>query len=174
MSGVPLPTWITLAYYSGWLAILCLTATLSVSPLRALSNRVRQGHGTLRSAAPARRALGIASAVLATLHAFVSASQLHDFSRGGFGWLLDTAFVRWGLTGLLILLALLLTSFPKVVRMVHLRGWKELHRLAYVALACATMHCLLSPFAPRVWILALLAWAACLASLRLVLRLWRS
>jgi sulfoxide reductase heme-binding subunit YedZ len=65
--------------------------------------------------------------------------------------------VRAGATAWLILLLLALTSFPALVKRIGLRGWKELHRLAYVALACAVWHALLQPYAAETWILGLAA-----------------
>ncbi len=75
--------------------------------------------------------------------------------------------MRAGLSALLILSLLLMTSFPSTVRRLHLRGWKELHRLAYVAFACVIHHCLLSPFAPRTWLLGVVTVVLLIGSLRL-------
>jgi sulfoxide reductase heme-binding subunit YedZ len=79
-----------------------------------------------------------------------------------FGW----PHLRAGLLALCVLVALLLSSFPSLVRLLGLRTWKELHRLAYVAALLVLQHVLLAPFAPRATVLLLFALAAGVGLLR--------
>jgi DMSO/TMAO reductase YedYZ heme-binding membrane subunit len=162
--------YLTLSRVSGWLSLGCLALTLCVSPWARASLRLWQGPRWAPHAASLRRTLGMTSAWLALLHAGFGAIQLHEPGKLGLAWLLETAHARAGLSALLILVLLLLTSFPSVVRALHLRAWKELHRLAYVGFACAAQHVLLSPFAPRVWVLGLIGATLLIGMLRLVRR----
>lgn len=143
---------LSLARGSGWLAFLTLALTLCVTPLSRVAARVRPAWAS--GVAPWRRALGIHCAWLSWMHAAFGTSEGYD---GSFAWLVEGAHMRAGLTALLILSALAWTSFPAGVRALSLRAWKELHRLAYVAFACAAQHTLLSPFAPRRWVLGAIA-----------------
>jgi len=156
-------TRLSLARGSGWLAFLTLALALCVTPVSRVAARVRPGSGT--GAAPWRRALGIHCAVLSWMHAAFGSTQGYD---GSFAWLVEGAHMRAGLTALLILSVLAWTSFPAGVRALSLRAWKELHRLAYLAFACAAQHTLLSPFAPRRWVLGTIAATLLLGVLRAV------
>jgi len=154
---------LSLARSSGWLAFLTLALTLCMTPLSRVAARLHPAWA--RGAAPLRRALGIHCAGLAWMHAAFGSSEGYD---GSLAWLVDGAHFRAGLTALLILSVLAWTSFPAAVRALSLRAWKELHRLAYVAFACAAQHTLLSPFAPRRWVLGTIAATLLLGVLRAV------
>lgn len=149
---------------SGWCALLGLLSTLCVSPLAGLIGRFRP---TKPRVAPLRRALGITSAALASLHAGVS---LGTYLGDAWWPVLEVAWLRAGLCGVVILAALWLTSFPRAVRVMRVRLWKPLHRLAYGAAAFAFLHTMLSPFAPRSWILGVFLVTGTLA----LTRLWPS
>jgi DMSO/TMAO reductase YedYZ heme-binding membrane subunit len=56
---------------------------------------------------------------------------------------------RAGVVAALLLALLLLTSYPRVVRALRIRLWKELHRLAYVVALLVVHHLALAPFAPK-------------------------
>ena len=98
-----------------------------------------------------RRALGIGSACCAIVHALQAWLGVPGVSST----LLSAARLRAGLAALVILALLLLTSFPRLVARLGLQYWKELHRLAYAALAFAFLHALLGAFAPLSTLLAL-------------------
>jgi DMSO/TMAO reductase YedYZ heme-binding membrane subunit len=80
---------------------------------------------------------------------------------------LEDAHLRFGLGALSVLMLLGATSFPRVVARLHLRSWKELHRLVYVAWLCCLLHACLSPYAfmPGVLAMALLFVVASLSRL---------
>lgn len=141
----------------GYLAFGALCAALCVTPLaRAL------GAARWPSAARWRRALGLAACAGALVHALFALSSWPS----SLATLWDEPSLRAGITALLILLLLALTSFPALVKRVGLRGWKELHRLAYLALACAVWHALLQPYAAEAWILGLAAGCVAVGVLR--------
>jgi DMSO/TMAO reductase YedYZ heme-binding membrane subunit len=136
---------------SGQLAFGALALALCVSPLGALAARVGRGPDPQLLAA-LRRALGITSACAALLHA---ALALATYLAGAWSAVLDVPFLRSGALALAVLVALLATSFPALVRALRIRLWKELHWLAFPALLLVLHHQLLSPFADRALVLGL-------------------
>jgi DMSO/TMAO reductase YedYZ heme-binding membrane subunit len=135
---------LVLARQSGWLAFCTLLLSLTVTPLARIARRVR---GTAPAgAALLRRTLGMTAAWLALLHALFSVSGT---LAGNFGAVWSWPHLRAGLTALVVLLLLLLTSFAPVIAFLRVRFFRELHRLAYVAPLLALQHVLLAPFAPR-------------------------
>ena len=137
------------AQASGLLACALLLAALSISPLSALLPSWR---GPSARAKALRRRLGISAACLALAHAAVA-----FFGRLGAqpSALLQTSQLYAGMGALGLLLLLLLTSFPVVVRKLRLSAWKEFHRLVYLAALLVLQHVLLSPFADRRLVLGL-------------------
>lgn len=148
---------------SGLAAIALLFCTLAVSPLRPLLAPV--GGGGSVSVPRIRRALGIACACTALAH---SALALALFVRVPFAQLLDWPFLRAGVIAVLVLSALLVTSFPALVRALRLRAWRELHRLAYVALFFALQHLALAPFGSRTLVVGLVGLAGLLFGVRVL------
>lgn len=144
---------------SGWCALGALLLSLSASPLGLLV-RAFGPH------VPAfRRALGISAAASATLH---GALALRSYLAASLPHLLDHPWMRGGVAAWAILLALWITSSPRIVARLRVRAWKPLHRLAYVAALFALQHTLLSPMAPRAWVLGLFGAALVLGALRLL------
>lgn len=166
LRGLPLAAYLEVTRWSGWLAVLCLACALCVSPLGRVLLRL-SNHAPTQVAA-LRRRVGMTAAVLAWLHSGVGAVSLYDGVHGTLSWLWDTPHVRAGFAALILLFVLFLTSFPALVKRLRLRAWKELHRLAYVAFACAVQHMLLSPFAPRAWVVSLVAATLTIGLLRWV------
>lgn len=128
---------------TGWIAALALVSALAATPIGRLAP----------AALRARRGLGISAAIAAIAHFAVAiGAYLGD------GWadaVLAVPWLRSGALALALLLPLLVTSFPPVVRRLGVRLWKPLHRLAYAAGALVVHHLLLAPFAPRAWAIAL-------------------
>lgn len=149
---------------TGWCALVALLGSLGATPIGRLIGRLRA-----RSVEPAtnaaRRAIGIASAVLAALHASLS---LATYLQGALEPLLELSWLRGGLLALSILLALFVTSFPTVVIRARVTLWKPLHRLAYFAALFALQHVLLSPLADRRWVLGAFGVALAVSVLRFV------
>ena len=141
----------------GYITLFALVLALSVTPAAVVVRRVT-------SPSRLRRALGLAAVGGGWLHAVIALTMV----PGGVASIWREPPLRAGLLALLILLLLGVTSFPALVRRLHLQHWKELHRLAYVALVCALWHAMLQPFAPALWLLAL----AGVCTIILALRLW--
>ncbi len=132
---------VTISRYAGWLALGLLLCALCVTPLTRLIADDARGRRLGRM----RRALGIAAACAALAHSAFALTVLGVSPRLVWSW----SHLRAGAAASAILLLLLVTSFPRLVRALHLHAWKELHRLVYVAALLALLHILLSPFAPR-------------------------
>ena len=154
---------IDFARASGWLACGALLLSLTMSPLGRLVVRLSSGRVRMGAFIAYRRAFGIVSAAAASIHAV---AVLGTYLWNSWAAVIDRAYLRSGLLAWIILLVLLATSFPRLNRALELRGWKELHRLAYVAGALALHHLLLSPFASRSWTLGLFGFCLLLAPLR--------
>lgn len=154
-----------LARGTGWSALGALMLALSATPAGRLLARLRPRLHVSPWIAAFRRAFGIAAATLALLHA---ATVLAGYLRGAWAALLSFAYLRAGLVALAILLVMLATSFPLLVRRLHVRLWKPLHRLGYLAALLVLDHLLLSPFSPRALTLELFAALFAIGLLRLL------
>ena len=154
-----------LARATGWLALGMLALALCATPVQRVLRRVRPDHPVAARVPAWRRRLGITAALLAIVHGTVS---LSGYLRDAWPAVVSWPHLRAGLVAGCILLALLLTSFPPVVRALRIRLWKPLHRLAYVAAAFVLLHLLLSPFAPRGVVLAFFGVVGAVGVLRLV------
>ncbi len=147
---------------TAWAALIALGLALSATPLGKVL--VRLGRASPPAVTEARRGLGIAAAGLATLHAGLA---MTTWLRDAWGVVLELSWIRSGVLAWAILLALWVTSYPRVVARVG-PLWKPLHRLAYVAFALGLHHAMLSPLAPRGWVLTAGVVVAAIALLRLV------
>lgn len=136
---------------SGWLALVSLALALVATPIARLA-RWWTRRAIDSDAGSLRRAFGIAAATLAIAHA---AAALAGPLDGALSSIAVSPRLRAGFVALLVLIALLVTSFPSLVRRLRARLWKPLHRLAYVAAGLAFVHVVLSPYAPRAIVLAL-------------------
>jgi len=152
---------------SGWAALIALGLALCATPADRLLARVLPGRVDRTLLRALRRALGMTAAWLAAGHALLSLSTYLD---GALPSLLTTPWLRSGLVALCILVALLVTSFPALVRALRIRLWKALHRLAHVAALLVLHHLLLSPFAPRIWVLSIFAFLFLFGMLRMLPR----
>lgn len=151
---------------SGWAPAVVLALSLAVTPCAGLVRRVR---GVApRRASSLRRALGIIAASLALVHAIVALNVYVPRP-----WVAVIRGVPWlssGALALVVLVALLITSFPSLTRALRVRAWKPLHRLAYVAAALVAHHLALGPFAPRIGVVAWAGVVAVVLALRAVTR----
>jgi len=149
---------------TGWCAIGALVLALAATPL---ARAFRPQRAVLTKA---RRSFGIAAALLATIHALAALRGPLD---GAWDAIATWPYLRAGLVALLILLALLATSFPRSIRLLRVRVWKPLHRLAYAAAALALLHVYLGPFAPRRAVATVFVLLVALLVARLIPRLRR-
>ncbi len=133
---------------SGWSALAALLGALCASPIARILKYFTKAPFPV---GPFRRALGITAAVLASIHA---AAALTTYLARSLAHILDIAWIRDGVVAWAILLLLLLTSYPRIVRALRIELWKPLHRLAYAAAFFVFLHTILSPLAARALVLA--------------------
>ncbi len=141
---------------SGYLALSSLFLSLSMTPALRFQQFLAMGGIPKASWLAFRRSFGITAAVFGTLHA---ALVWTTYLGGSWRVLFASAYLRAGLVSLVILLALAVTSFPRLTRRLRVGLWRELHRLSYVAALFLAQHLLLSPFAPKgrsLWLCVLL------------------
>ncbi len=133
----------------GRIGLVLLLATLALGPLFRLTG--------WRGFMAVRRQLGLWSFTYLLLH-FLAWLGLDQ----GWYWefivaeLREIRYLQVGLVSLLLLVPLVLTSVPQAQRLLGLRRWQWLHRLAYVSAAGGVVHFwLLARFErPEVWLAA--------------------
>ena len=165
-TGIALEIW--WLRVSGYGAFGFLALSLLVTPIRRLI--IRLPTTLAHRSAPFvawRRTFGITSAILALGHAGVAMG-----TYVGWRWKLvwDDPFLRSGAVAVGILVILLVTSFPKLLKIVGIHYWKQLHRLSYVAAFFVFLHLLHSPFASRRLVFTLFGIVALLGLLRFLPR----
>ena len=145
----------------GLWAVRLLIATLFISPLRWA------GLNLLRF----RRQLGLVAFAYVVLH-FTSWLTIDM----GLRWslILPDLYKRWyivvGMSALVLLIPLAVTSNNRAIRSLGAQNWARLHKLAYPATALAMLHFLM---VGKVYTTEVLTYAAILATL-LAIRLYRN
>lgn len=152
---------------TGWAALAALFLALAVTPIHRARRRAAPGFVGAGALVAFRRSFGIGSAALALGHA---ALVFATYLRGSWAATFEHPYLRAGLTALVILAVLLVTSFPEIVALLRVKLWKELHRLSYAAAFFVLWHLLQSPFASRRLTLALFGALLSVEVLRLVPR----
>lgn len=163
---------------SAWLSLLAISAALALGPLRLLAG----GEPMLNSMA--RRDLGIWAALTGLLHLYAGTVESMNTAYLGHyvaGEASRQQLFNWGASlgfaaGLLLLMLLLLSS-NLALRLLGVRWWKRLQRLAYAMLLLTAVHGLLFQLLERraAWAVLLLVLASAgLAMLQLLAwRRWR-
>lgn len=107
----------------------------------------------------ARRALGVSTAYFALLHGlFAFFGQLDGFKGVAYYPNLFATAIYFGFAGLLILLALAVTSFDKIISKMGKNRWMFLHRLSYVASYLVLAHVwIIGTHARYLWVQLLLS-----------------
>jgi sulfoxide reductase heme-binding subunit YedZ len=116
----------------GYLALVFLTGTLLVTPLRLAAE--------LRFAVPLRRMLGLFAAFYASLHLLTYAVVDQGLAWGAIGAdIVKRPFILAGFSAWLLLVPLAATSTDAAMRRLGKR-WLRLHRLTYLAGVLAALH----------------------------------
>ncbi len=150
---------------TGYTALSALFVALLTTPtLRLLRYATAKNFNVVMWTA-FRRSFGISAACFASAHV---ALTLTTYLQGSWPFILTSPYLRAGLTTLTILIVLLLTSFPKITRLLHIHLWKQLHRLSYIAALLLFQHLMQSPFASRQLVIILFAGLVLFGSLRLL------
>jgi methionine sulfoxide reductase heme-binding subunit len=123
-----------LLHRTGEIAIWTLGAVLTLTPLRVLFPHSHLANALNRH----RRMIGVSACIYGLLH-----FSCHVLYEGGWDGLVRSfskPFIWFGFSGLLILMALALTSNQWSIRTLGGKNWKRLHRLAYLAAALLIYH----------------------------------
>ena len=121
-----------LTHRTGWWALVLLTTTLAVSPLR----RVTRRNDLVRY----RRLVGLFAFFYATLH-FLTYLVVDQFFALTYivEDIIDRPFITVGFAAWVILVVLAATSTQRSIRRLG-RRWQRLHRLVYVAAVLGGLH----------------------------------
>ena len=121
-----------LTHRTGWWALVLLTTTLAVSPLR----RVTRRNDLVRY----RRLVGLFAFFYATLH-FLTYLVVDQFFALTYivEDIIDRPFITVGFAAWVILVVLAATSTQRSIRRLG-RRWQRLHRLGYVAAVLGGLH----------------------------------
>ena len=150
---------------TGYTALGALFLSLLTTPLQRLIQATTTKRFNATFWAAFRRSFGISAACFAIIHAVLT---LTTYLQDSWPFILSSPYIRAGLTALSILLVLLITSFPKIVRLLHIHLWKQLHRLSYIAALFLFQHLMQSPFAQQQLIIVLFAGLVLFGTLRLL------
>lgn len=120
-------------FFTGKWALRFLLITLTITPLRLLTGWNELGRF--------RRMAGLFAAFYAVMH-LASYVVLDHFFDWPAIWkdILKRTYITLGMTALLILLPLAVTSTRAMVRRMGAKNWQRLHRLVYVAGVLAVTH----------------------------------
>ncbi len=122
---------------TGVLALSLILLSLATTPLRLLAARVNV---RLLWPAKVRKTLGLTAAVYAAVHLVIYGL---DKGFNPLGLLTDAVkrpYITVGLTALLLLIPLVLTSRKDSVKRLGFERWTKLHRLSYVIAALGVLH----------------------------------
>lgn len=120
--------------WAGTVATGFLVAVLMLTPLRVLI----PASATVRALNRHRRLIGVSAFGFAVLH--FGYVWLHLDGWGGLMKEIGKPFIWSGLAAWTTLAVLSITSLHAIVRAMGARGWKRLHRAAYVAAAFVLYH----------------------------------
>jgi sulfoxide reductase heme-binding subunit YedZ len=118
---------------TGTLALIFLTLSLAVTPVRKLSGWNFLSHF--------RRMLGLFAFAYAGLHllAWVSLDRAFDL-RSVLVETVERPFITLGMAAFLMMLPLAVTSTTAAIKRMGAANWKRLHRLAYGAAVAGVVH----------------------------------
>ena len=118
---------------TGLMALIFLLLTLAVTPLRKLTG--------LNWIIFSRRTLGLYAFFYALLHFLIFFSLDRGFSVSStLSEMVKRKYLLVGITGLLVMVPLAVTSTNAMIKRLGGKRWRALHRLAYVAAIAGVIH----------------------------------
>jgi len=118
---------------TGMLTLVFLMLTLLVTPLRKITG--------LNWLIFSRRTLGLYAFFYACLHFLIFFSLDRSFSISGtMSEMVKRKYLMVGITGLLVMVPLAVTSTNAMIKRLGGKRWRALHRLAYVAAIAGVIH----------------------------------
>jgi len=122
-----------ITHFTGWFGLCFLIASLAITPIRRLTG----WHPVIRF----RRMLGLFAFFYAVLHFSIWFVLDKFFSLSEMvADVVKRPYITVGMTALLVMLPLALTSTQGMIRRLGGKRWQALHRLAYVAGVAAVLH----------------------------------
>ena len=127
---------------TGTWALIWLSASLSVTPIRAIAARLKPpGFQILAQLGPLRRTFGLTAFCYASLHFSAYAAWDQGFELGPIiADVIKRPFIAVGMASLLGLSVLAATSPKRVVRWLGGLRWRRVHRLIYLIGPLALLH----------------------------------
>ena len=127
---------------TGTWALIWLSASLSVTPIRAIAARLKPpGFQILAQLGPMRRTFGLTAFCYALLHFSAYAAWDQGFELGPIiADVIKRPFIAVGMASLLGLSVLAATSPKRVVRWLGGLRWRRVHRLIYLIGPLALLH----------------------------------
>lgn len=120
----------------GFIASILLAVVLTFTPLRILFPK----WGVALALNRHRRLVGVSAFAYALLHLTAHVRHVYDGSFDTFFKEIQKPFQLTGLAAFTILFVLTITSLHAAVRWLGARRWKNIHRLAYIAVALVAYH----------------------------------
>ena len=122
---------------TGVLALSLILLSLTTTPLRLLAARVNV---RLLWPAKVRKTLGLTGAVYAAVHLVIYGLDKGFNPLGLLSDAVKRPYITVGLTALLLLIPLVLTSRKDSVKRLGFERWTRLHQLSYVIAALGVLH----------------------------------
>jgi sulfoxide reductase heme-binding subunit YedZ len=118
---------------TGMLTLIFLLLTLAVTPLRKITR--------LNWIIFSRRTLGLYAFFYGSLHFFIFFSLDRSFSVSDtLSEMIKRKYLLVGITGLLVMVPLAVTSTNAMIKRLGGKRWRALHRLAYLAAIAGVIH----------------------------------
>jgi sulfoxide reductase heme-binding subunit YedZ len=149
---------IRIEQYYGFISLGLLYIAILASPFTKVFPDVRFKAAYLH----ARRAIGVLAFYYALLHVYISFfKQLNGFAGLGYFDTKYTTSLAFGVFGLAVLFIMAITSFDWVIKTMHFKNWKLLHRLVYFASVAIIIHIvLIGPHYTQFGLLAAITYVA--------------
>jgi sulfoxide reductase heme-binding subunit YedZ len=152
---------------TGMLALIFLMLTLAVTPIRKITG--------LNWIIFSRRTFGLYAFFYASLHFLIFFSLDRSLSVSGtLSEMIKRKYLLVGITGLMVMAPLAITSTNGMIKRLGGKRWRALHRLAYVAAMAGVIHYYMQVKADVRRPLAFAAVLAMLLGYRLVDYWWRN
>ncbi|MGD0461338.1 MAG: protein-methionine-sulfoxide reductase heme-binding subunit MsrQ [Tepidisphaeraceae bacterium] len=120
-------------HVTGFVAIIFITLTLAVTPVRKITGWNWLSHF--------RRMLGLYAFFYGVMHLLIYFAFQQSLNVTAVFWdAVDHPFIFYGMTALLLMVPLALTSTNGMIKRLGAAKWKRLHKLVYIVAIAAAIH----------------------------------
>jgi DMSO/TMAO reductase YedYZ heme-binding membrane subunit len=120
-------------HITGYVAIIFIALTLAVTPVRKITGWNWLSHF--------RRMLGLYAFFYASVHLLIYFVYQQNFNAVAVFWdAVNHPFIFFGMTALLLMIPLALTSTNGMIKRLGAKRWKRLHKLVYIVAIAAAIH----------------------------------